>query len=80
MITEKDLEEAGFEKITVPHEESQNGYDYHFYSNELWDDISLYADENDSWCIKCYQITGLRIKNIEDFHLFVNLLDKIMEE
>jgi hypothetical protein len=82
-MTEQDLQEAGFERITVPNTESQNGYDYHFYTKELWDDVSLYADNkgiSDSWCIECYQLTNLKINYIEDFYAFVDVLDKIMVE
>lgn len=82
-MTEQELQEAGFERVFVPHSESQNGYDYHFYTKELWDDISLFADRKnpeDHWCIECYQITGLKIKDISDFYIFANVLDKIMVE
>ena len=45
-MTEQDLIDLGFNKITVTDEESNNGYDYYYYSLTLMEGLSL--DSNDS--------------------------------
>jgi hypothetical protein len=40
-MTEQDLIDLGFTKITVTDEESNNGYDYYYYSLNLMEGLEL---------------------------------------
>ena len=46
-MTEKELIEFGFKKEIIPDSESQNGYDYHYYTLEVIQDIVLVSSESD---------------------------------
>ena len=46
-MTEEDLIELGFEKETITDDESQNGYDYYYYTLEVIQDLVLYSSESD---------------------------------
>tara|TARA_R100001460_G_scaffold102031_1_gene146269 strand:+ start:1438 stop:1692 length:255 start_codon:yes stop_codon:yes gene_type:complete len=57
-MQEKDLLSFGFKKTDVTDSESQNGYDYYYYSLQLLGDIRLVSLDNDEvgadgeWCVK----------------------------
>tara|TARA_S200002703_G_scaffold49279_3_gene42709 strand:- start:93958 stop:94206 length:249 start_codon:yes stop_codon:yes gene_type:complete len=46
-MTEKELIEFGFKKDIIPDSESQNGYDYYYYTLEIIQDIVLVSSESD---------------------------------
>lgn len=46
-MTEKELIEFGFKKEIIPDSESQNGYDYYYYTLEVIQDIVLVSSESD---------------------------------
>ena len=46
-MTEEDLIELGFEKETITDDESQNGYDYYYYTLEVIQDLVLVSSESD---------------------------------
>ena len=46
-MTEKELIEFGFKKEIMPDSESQNGYDYHYYTLEIIQDLVLVSSESD---------------------------------
>ncbi len=46
-MTEKDLLAFGFKKDIVPDSESQNGYDYYYYTLEVIQDLVLVSSESD---------------------------------
>ena len=46
-MTEKELIEFGFKKEIIPDSESQNGYDYYYYTLEIIQDIVLVSSESD---------------------------------
>ena len=46
-MTEKELIEFGFKKEIIPDSESQNGYDYHYYTLEIIQDLVLVSSESD---------------------------------
>lgn len=45
-MQEQDLLSFGFQKIDVPDAESQNGYDYYYYTLPLLGDITLTSSDN----------------------------------
>tara|TARA_R110000868_G_scaffold224936_1_gene477136 strand:- start:338 stop:598 length:261 start_codon:yes stop_codon:yes gene_type:complete len=58
-MTEQDLIDLGFNKITVTDEESNNGYDYYYYSLTLMEGLSLDSNDSDhttthGWEVKNY--------------------------
>lgn len=46
-MTEKDLLAFGFKKEIITDSESQNGYDYYYYTLEIIQDIVLVSSESD---------------------------------
>ena len=46
-MTEKELIEFGFKKEIIPDSESQNGYDYYYYTLEIIQDLVLVSSESD---------------------------------
>ena len=46
-MTEKELIEFGFKKEIITDSESQNGYDYHYYTLEIIQDLVLVSSESD---------------------------------
>jgi len=46
-MTEKELIEFGFKKEIITDSESQNGYDYYYYTLEVIQDIVLVSSESD---------------------------------
>jgi len=45
-MQEQDLLSFGFQKLDVPNSESQNGYDYYYYTLTLLGDIILTSSDN----------------------------------
>jgi hypothetical protein len=55
-MTEKELIDSGFNKIDVQDIESDNGYDYYYYSYEVFDNLILISNDsdraqNDQWTV-----------------------------
>ena len=46
-MTEKELIKFGFKKEIITDSESQNGYDYYYYTLEVIQDIVLVSSESD---------------------------------
>jgi len=46
-MTEKELIEFGFKKEIITDSESQNGYDYYYYTLEVIQDLVLVSSESD---------------------------------
>ena len=57
-MQELDLLSFGFEKINVPNSESQNGYDYYYYTLPLLGSIRLTSSDSNEigadgeWCVR----------------------------
>jgi hypothetical protein len=84
-MSEKELIELGFEKVEIPSSESGNGFDYYFYSRQFCDDITLYSTDSidvkdDEWELKCYEISSIRISDVDVFNQFIEVLDNIICE
>ena len=55
-MTEHDLTELGFNKVEVKDLESQNGYDYFYYTLEVFNNLTLcsvdsYMVSDDNWYV-----------------------------
>lgn len=46
-MTESDLTNLGFNKVEVNDLESQNGYDYFYYTLEIFDNLTLCSVDSD---------------------------------
>jgi len=46
-MTEQELIDLGFNKIIVTDEESNNGYDYYYYSLDLMEGLELISTDSD---------------------------------
>lgn len=46
-MTEKELTELGFNKVEIKHSESQNGYDYFYYTFEVFNGLTLCSADSD---------------------------------
>lgn len=46
-MTEQDLIDLGFIKVDINDSESQNGYDYHYYNLEVFDNLTLSSVDSD---------------------------------
>lgn len=82
-MTEQDLVELGFEKITVTNDDSQNGYDYYYYQKELCENISLYSVDSidvkdNDWYLKCWDVPAIRIHSKLHYSEFLEVLNNII--
>jgi hypothetical protein len=77
-MTEEELIELGFKRIDVLDEESQNGYDYYYYSYDKIPGITFLSCANDEaiaqkWIVYIEQIDTVKIPTKDlflDFHGF----------
>lgn len=84
-MTEKDLIDLGFERTDIPDSESQNGYNYYFYSKQYCDDITLFSTDSidvkdDVWKLSCYEIPAIEIVEKPHYEQFIEILDNIICE
>ena len=80
-MKETDLIKLGFLRKDVLHEESQNGFDYHFYHKNL-NGISLHSDcfNEDEWYVESWDIESLLIKDLETYESFEKIILKCTQE
>lgn len=81
-MTEEELIESGFEKVTVQDDESQNGYDYYYYHKEICDNIVLYTTDSidvkdNNWTIRCWDVPAIRISTKEHYLQFLEVINNI---
>ena len=46
-MTEDDLTSLGFNKVDIKHEDSQNGYDYYYYTLDVFSGLTLCSVDSD---------------------------------
>jgi len=46
-MTENELTDLGFNKVEVNNLESQNGYDYYYYTFDIFNNLTLISVDND---------------------------------
>jgi hypothetical protein len=81
-MTEQELIELGFEKVSVTDDESQNGYDYYYYHKELCDNVVLYSVDSkevkdNDWYLRCWEIPAIRIHSTLHYADFLEVLNNI---
>jgi hypothetical protein len=82
-MTEEELVELGFEKISVLDEESQNGYDYYYYQKELCENVVLHSVDSaevkdNDWYLRCWDIPAIRIHSKLHYAEFLEVLNNII--
>ena len=55
-MTENDLTSLGFNKVEIRDKDSQNGYDYYYYTLDIFNNLTLCSIdsdrvENDNWFV-----------------------------
>jgi len=78
-MTEKELIDAGFIKEEAPNEETNNGYDYYYYTLDLCEGIHLISSENDHvendhWVVGSFDIPALKIETKAHLNEFLELV------
>ena len=81
-MTEQELINAGFEKVEITDQDSQNGYDYYYYQKELCQGILLHSTDNidvknDKWELKSFDIPALLIVDKNHYTEFLKIMDNI---
>jgi hypothetical protein len=46
-MTESDLKDLGFNRVEINDSESQNGYDYYYYTLEIFNNLTLSSVDSD---------------------------------
>jgi len=69
-MTEKELELLGFEKQIVTNDESQNGYDFYFYSYKIADGLTFISCANDE----------VELDDFAKVQVLFNILEKAANE
>jgi hypothetical protein len=46
-MTESDLKDLGFNRVEINDSESQNGYDYYYYTFEIFNNLTLSSVDSD---------------------------------
>jgi hypothetical protein len=82
-MTEQDLINEGFEKILISDDESQNGFDYHYYYKEVCENIVLHTIDStdvvdDNWIVKCFEVPAIKISELFHYQQFMQLMNNII--
>jgi hypothetical protein len=81
-MTEGELINLGFEKVTVTDAQSQNGYDYYFYQKELCSGLVLHSTDNidvknNEWSLKSFDIPSINIIRADHYKEFLEIIGNI---
>ena len=82
-MTEQDLINEGFEKVTISDDESQNGFDYYYYQKEVCESIVLYSTDSvdvidDNWQLRTFDIPTILISELMHYKEFMELMSNIV--
>lgn len=78
-MTEKDIVALGFKKQLIEDEESNNGYDYYYYTLNLTEGLELVSSEsdevvNDNWTITSYDVEALNFNDKDQLSTFIQII------
>ena len=81
-MTEQDLIDLGFTKTIVTDEESNNGYDYYYYSLYLMEELELNSTDCDhstihGWEVNNYDWPTVKSISKESIILLIEMTQKI---
>lgn len=85
-MTERELELLGFEKTVIKDEESDNGYDFHFYVYSVAKGLTFVSNANDeadldNFAIENWRVTiaetvpPIKFDNFGELQSLINLLE-----
>ena len=82
-MTEEELIDLGFEKISITDDESQNGYDYYYYQKEMCSGVVLHSSDSidtkgDNWTLKCFEIPAISISTKDHYDQFLEVMNNII--
>jgi len=83
-MTEQDLIDLGFNKIIVTDEESNNGYDYYYYSLNLMEGLNLDSTDSDhstthTWEVRNYEWPTVTTINKESIILLKQMAQDLQD-
>jgi len=83
-MTEQDLIDLGFIEIIVTDEESNNGYDYYYYSLDLMDGLHLNSNDSDNtsthgWEVHNYDWPNVKSINKESIILLKQMAQDLQD-
>jgi len=84
-MTEQDLIDLGFNKIIVTDEESNNGYDYYYYSLDLMEGLELISTDSDhstthSWEVFNPDWSTVKSINKESIILLIQMTQDLQDQ
>lgn len=82
-MTEQELINLGFEKVTITDDESQNGYDYYYYQKEMCSGLVLHSSDSvdtkeDNWTLKCFELPAINITSKDHYDEFAMVMGNII--
>jgi hypothetical protein len=82
-MTEQDLINEGFDKVTISNDESQNGFDYYYYQKEVCESIVLYSTDSvdvvdDNWKLRTFDVPAILISELGHYKQFMELISNIV--
>lgn len=83
-MTEQDLIDLGFTKTIVTDEESNNGYDYYYYSLNLMEGLNLDSSDSDhstthGWEVHNYEWPTVKSINKESIILLKKMAQDLQD-
>ena len=84
-MTEQDLIDLGFNKIIVTDEESNNGYDYYYYSLNLMEGLNLDSTDSDhstthTWEVRNYEWSTVKSISKESIILLIQMTQDLQNQ
>jgi hypothetical protein len=84
-MTEQDLIDLGFNKIIVTDEESNNGYDYYYYSLNLMEGLNLDSTDSDhstthTWEVRNYEWSTVKSISKESIILLKQMAQGLQDQ
>ena len=82
-MSEQELIDLDFDKVTITHSESNNGYDYYYYQKELCSGLVLHSTDSidvkdDHWVLKSFEIPAVEIKTKDHYMQFLEVMNNII--
>lgn len=85
-MTEKTLKKFGFKKIKAKNSETNNGYDYHYYTLEITNGLTLVSTDSDEtmfkkgWYVISWDIPSLEINNKKQLKAFIKTCKSVIKD
>lgn len=76
-MTENELTDLGFNKVEIRHKDSQNGYDYFYYTLDVFNNLTLCSVDSDRVKDNNWYVTNLewpdhfKLETPQEVHFFL---------